>query len=646
MATAAPKLQGALAAAYSDPSDPDTAKYNDQMASLMSSLIRSPEDTKNGQLKAWGAGLSGADGSGLAGALGRGLKSEVDYDLKDRELKAQYAPLIMGALQSQQQSRQLARFMNQTDAPGGDSTGVATVGGDPSAPGAQGAPVAQGAQGASTGPSPMRAFPGPDGSLKNVALPYVTRLHALGGPDRMEEWKLANLGHNMPAGSYQVMADGTTKYNAKLPDGSTIDPSGKVVNLPNVNEVNTANANAGEEGKQQAQAGYTWKDVPQADGTTKLMLTSTAIAQAGGNRSIPAAPGVAAAPVVGSGAQAPGPSAPPVAGGAGPDPTAPSGVQTAGQGSANFPPTSVNAAGHPAVSKAEQAARDRDIPSILLSEQASNAAEITAAQSAYAAMPTQQNKEALARAQADAAGIAREMVRNKVAIAGGTPAQAQTQIRQAAAAAPTAPVAATPAPQGDGVAGITSGIPTFTKQANEAGAELNKDWVAKSYRPTIDRGNLVQDALANVATARNSMNKMGENGTGWGGDTSASAAAILGRLGVKNADQYAGNAQMFQQAVKTQLDVELRQNVGPQTDQDAIRTEAKWANLKTTKAANTFALDLTEAKAMRDKQKADFFTRALPSAQAEGNVSQLDAIWQRRQPSIYSMPSMKKWDTK
>jgi hypothetical protein len=173
--------------------------------------------------------------------------------------------------------------------------------------------------------------------------------------------------------------------------------------------------------------------------------------------------------------------------------------------------------------------------------------------------------------------------------------------------------------------------------------KVNSTWLSTSYEPTLKAGNAAGDMLTNVQVARQSMRNMG--GTGWGTDAKAVGASVLSGLGIapENAKMYAANAETFQNAAMSNLATQLNAATGPQTEGDANRVGKTFAQLKNTPKANEFILDVTEAKAQRDKMKSDFFQQALPIARQKGDLQEVEREWAKRAPSVFSMPTMQKW---
>jgi hypothetical protein len=184
------------------------------------------------------------------------------------------------------------------------------------------------------------------------------------------------------------------------------------------------------------------------------------------------------------------------------------------------------------------------------------------------------------------------------------------------------------------------------KLISENAGKVNDVWLKSSYTPIVESKGATTATLDSINQSRAAMTAMG--GTGWGTETKATAANVLAGLGIggKNAEMYATNAQTFQQAAMTRLQSELALQKGPQTEGDAERQSATYAALKNTPQANTYILDSAQAKAERDLMKARFYESALPIASKKGDLQEIDREWNKRAPSLFSMPSMQKWAKK
>lgn len=95
--------------------------------------------------------------------------------------------------------------------------------------------------------------------------------------------------------------------------------------------------------------------------------------------------------------------------------------------------------------------------------------------------------------------------------------------------------------------------------------------------------------------------------TGFSTEVQKGAANILGALGVKDAANFATNAQVFSaKANETVLQRQLEQK-GPQTEADAQRITQTGAQLTNTADANKFILDVAKAQLKRDIEQRNFY---------------------------------------
>lgn len=167
------------------------------------------------------------------------------------------------------------------------------------------------------------------------------------------------------------------------------------------------------------------------------------------------------------------------------------------------------------------------------------------------------------------------------------------------------------------------------------------NWIKNSYQPVQDKAQSADQILSQVQTLRNIDLK-----TGWGTEAIASAANILASLGNMSpeaAKKLATNAQVFQQVANERLWTVLNDAKGPQTEGDAERAKATWMQLRNTPQANAFIMDMMEAKAKRDKLKAEFYNDGYQIAAQDGNFARIDKEWRKIQRSIWDDPQMAKW---
>lgn len=170
--------------------------------------------------------------------------------------------------------------------------------------------------------------------------------------------------------------------------------------------------------------------------------------------------------------------------------------------------------------------------------------------------------------------------------------------------------------------------------------DLNKNWITNTYQPTLDSGKSAADMRNSIQSARNI-----DLTTGYGTEAKALGANVLTSLGIapKNAELFASNAQKFQSVAMDRLLTVLGSQKGQQTEGDADRASKTFVSLKNTPEANTFILDLAEAKANQDARKAQFYQDALPQAQKEGDLMRIDREWRNIQGSIWNDPILSRW---
>lgn len=169
---------------------------------------------------------------------------------------------------------------------------------------------------------------------------------------------------------------------------------------------------------------------------------------------------------------------------------------------------------------------------------------------------------------------------------------------------------------------------------------LNDQWIKGTYQPVLDAGRGASNTLAGIEAIRNiDMN------TGWGTEAKATAASVLEGLGIAsaNAKMFATNAQKFQSVALDKVNQELLLQKGTQAKDDAERTKQTFVSLQYTPDANTFILDLAQAKANMDQRRAQYYEAALPLAQSKGDLTRIDREWRKIAGSIWAEPILQKW---
>jgi hypothetical protein len=95
--------------------------------------------------------------------------------------------------------------------------------------------------------------------------------------------------------------------------------------------------------------------------------------------------------------------------------------------------------------------------------------------------------------------------------------------------------------------------------------------------------------------------------TGFGTETIAAGARVLGALGVQDAKNYATDAQTFLASANAAVLQRQLEQKGQQTESDAQRITATGAQLGNTKDANKFVLNVAKAQLQRDLEQRNFY---------------------------------------
>jgi hypothetical protein len=97
--------------------------------------------------------------------------------------------------------------------------------------------------------------------------------------------------------------------------------------------------------------------------------------------------------------------------------------------------------------------------------------------------------------------------------------------------------------------------------------------------------------------------------TGFGTETIAAGARVLGALGVQKAEDFATDAQTFLASASAAVLQRQLEQKGPQTEYDAQRITATGAQLGNTKEANRFVLNVAKAQFQRDIEQREFYAK-------------------------------------
>lgn len=186
--------------------------------------------------------------------------------------------------------------------------------------------------------------------------------------------------------------------------------------------------------------------------------------------------------------------------------------------------------------------------------------------------------------------------------------------------------------------------PVVTKAspiAQKAGEELNSNWIKTELEPAQLLGNSAQKSMDSIRVLRST-----NIDTGFGADAKAAAANVLTSLGVKDAEKYATNAQVFKTEISKKLMDTMAAQKGAQSQADFENIRQTEASLKNTPQANNFIFDLAEAKAMQDQRKAAYFSKAAEIPALRNNLPAITNEWRKIEGSIFAFPSMQKYKVK
>jgi hypothetical protein len=146
---------------------------------------------------------------------------------------------------------------------------------------------------------------------------------------------------------------------------------------------------------------------------------------------------------------------------------------------------------------------------------------------------------------------------------------------------------------------------TMVSERAEQGARGKM--LVDQYGDISKAAGLAAKTLPSIEANLSALNKGFD--TGFGKETVAAGASVLAALGVKDAEKFATNSQMFQSnAINAVLQKQLEQK-GPQTESDAKRIEQIGAQLGKTKDANEFILATAKEQLKRDIDQRNFYDR-------------------------------------
>jgi len=151
-----------------------------------------------------------------------------------------------------------------------------------------------------------------------------------------------------------------------------------------------------------------------------------------------------------------------------------------------------------------------------------------------------------------------------------------------------------------------AGAANISNVQEKAEAQDYGKLLIKGYEGVQAAANIAQKSLpaieSNLVTLDNGFD------TGFGTETIAAGAKVLGALGVQKAEDFATDAQTFLASANAAVLQRQLEQKGPQTESDAQRITATGAQLGNTKAANRFVLNVAKAQLQRDMDQRKFYT--------------------------------------
>jgi hypothetical protein len=151
--------------------------------------------------------------------------------------------------------------------------------------------------------------------------------------------------------------------------------------------------------------------------------------------------------------------------------------------------------------------------------------------------------------------------------------------------------------------GTTLNLPPQEKEEQGARGKMLVD----QYGKVSDQAGIAIKTIPSIQSNLAILDKGFD--TGFGTETQAAGAKVLGALGVKDAEKYATNAQTFSaNATQAVLQKQLEQK-GPQTESDAQRITQIGAQLGNTKEANKILLTVAQEQLKRDVEQRNFYDK-------------------------------------
>lgn len=191
------------------------------------------------------------------------------------------------------------------------------------------------------------------------------------------------------------------------------------------------------------------------------------------------------------------------------------------------------------------------------------------------------------------------------------------------------------------------GTPTGTTVKVNTGEKIEEKASIESAVKEQDRVRAAAQTARRTLVSVDSSQRVLDSGfqTGFGTEVKATAAAFLGALGVKDAENFATSAQTFLKAAMDQVLARQIEQRGVQTNQDAQRMLQTYADLGNTPAANRFVVALTRAQANQAIEQDEFYRKW---RRDNGTIQGAEDAWLEQQgnKSIFERPELKQYAPK
>jgi len=188
------------------------------------------------------------------------------------------------------------------------------------------------------------------------------------------------------------------------------------------------------------------------------------------------------------------------------------------------------------------------------------------------------------------------------------------------------------------------GTPSGTTVKVNTGENIEEGARRRSLVEEENRARVAAQTARRTLVSVDSSQRVLDSGfqTGFGTEVKATAAAFLGALGVKDAENFATNAQTFLKAAMDQVLARQIEQKGVQTNQDAQRMLQTYADLGNTPAANRFVVALTRAQANQAIEQDEFYRKWVKN---NNTMKGAEDAWLEQQgnKSIFERPELKQY---